>query len=179
MQPAELKRLLERVRRGRVSPAAAARRIDEAPLEQLAFATLDHQRAQRSGFPEVVFGQGKTPAQLVAIVGRLFEKGGPVLATRVDEAGRAALARAFPQAVLHELARCVVLPRSPRAGRAPGPRHGLGAGGLRRHRRSAGGRGGAGHGPGHGQQRRARRRRGRGGAAPPAGAPAASARARA
>jgi hypothetical protein len=94
-----------------VSPAAAARRIDEAPLEQLAFAKLDHQRAQRSGFPEVVFGQGKTPAQLVAIAGRLFEKGGPVLATRVDEAGRAALARAFPQAVLHELARCVVLPR--------------------------------------------------------------------
>ena len=111
MQPAELKRLLEQVRRGRVSPAAAARLIDEAPLEQLAFATLDHQRAQRSGFPEVIFGQGKTPAQLVAIAGRLFEKGGPVLATRVDEAGRAALARAFPRAVLHELARCVVLPR--------------------------------------------------------------------
>ncbi len=110
MRPAELKRLLERVRRGSVSPAEAARRIDEAPLEQLAFATLDHQRSQRTGFPEVVFGLGKTPAQLVAIAGRLFEKGGPVLATRVDEAGRTALARAFPQAVLHELARCVVLP---------------------------------------------------------------------
>jgi pyridinium-3,5-biscarboxylic acid mononucleotide synthase len=126
MQPAELKRLLERVRRGRVSPAAAARRIDEAPLEQLAFATLDHQRAQRSGFPEVVFGQGKTPAQLVAIAGRLLEKGGPVLATRVDEAGRAALARAFPQAVLHELARCVVLPRR----RARGERRARGMGSV-------------------------------------------------
>jgi hypothetical protein len=126
MRPAELKRLLERVRRGSVSPAAAARRIDEAPLEQLAFATLDHQRAQRSGFPEVVFGQGKTPAQLVAIAGRLFEKGGPVLATRVDEAGRAALARAFPQAVLHELARCVVLPR----GRVRGARRARGTGSV-------------------------------------------------
>jgi len=126
MQPAELKRLLERVRRGRVSPAEAARRIDEAPLEQLAFATLDHQRAQRSGFPEVIFGQGKTAAQLVAIAGRLFEKGGPVLATRVDEAGRAALARAFPQAVLHELARCVVLPR----GRVRGRRRTAGTGSV-------------------------------------------------
>ena len=121
MRPAELKRLLERVRRGRLSPAAAARLIDEAPLEQLAFATLDHQRAQRSGFPEVIFGQGKTPAQLVAIAGRLYEKGGPVLATRVDQAGRAALARAFPQAVLHESARCVVLPRGRVRGAARGP----------------------------------------------------------
>lgn len=126
MQPAELKRLLERVRRGGVSPAAAARLIDEAPLEQLAFATLDHQRAQRSGFPEVIFGQGKTPKQLVAIAGRLFEKGGPVLATRVDEAGRAALAHAFPQAVLHELARCVVLPRI----RVRGARRSSGAGSV-------------------------------------------------
>ncbi len=122
MRPAELKRLLERVRRGRVSPAEAARLIDEAPLEQLAFATLDHQRALRTGFPEVILGLGKTPGQLVAIAGRLFEKGGPVLATRVDEAGRAALARAFPQAVLHELARCVVLPRRRARGvrRVPG-----------------------------------------------------------
>ena len=126
MRPAELKRLLERVRRGRVSPAAAARLIDEAPLEQLAFATLDHQRAQRSGFPEVIFGQGKTPRQLVAIAARLLARGGPVLATRVDEAGRVALAAAFPGAELHELARCVVLPRV----RARGARRTAGTGAV-------------------------------------------------
>ena len=111
MRPAELRSLLERVRRGGVSPAAAARRIHEAPLEQLGFATLDHQRALRTGFPEVIFGQGKTPAQLVAIAGRLLRHGGPVLATRVDDAGRTALGRAFPGAELHERARCVVLRR--------------------------------------------------------------------
>jgi len=121
MRPAELRSLLERVRRGRVSPAAAARQIHEAPLEQLAFATLDHQRALRAGFPEVILGLGKTPAQIVAIAGRLLEKGGPVLATRVDGAARTALLHAFPRAEVHERARCVVL-RPGRAARARRPR---------------------------------------------------------
>jgi NCAIR mutase (PurE)-related protein len=99
------------VRRGAVTPAAAARRIAEAPVERLRFATLDHQRALRNGFPEVVFGQGKAPADLVAIVGRLFARSGVVLATRVDDAGRAALAAAYPRVELHARARCAVLRR--------------------------------------------------------------------
>jgi len=109
LRPAELKRLLERVRRGTVSPAAAARRLHEAPLEQLEFATLDHQRALRSGFPEVIFGLGKTPGQIVAIARRLLAHGDPVLVTRADEAARAALRAAFPAAEVHERARCVVV----------------------------------------------------------------------
>uniref|UniRef100_A0A832I411 Nickel pincer cofactor biosynthesis protein LarB n=1 Tax=Eiseniibacteriota bacterium TaxID=2212470 RepID=A0A832I411_UNCEI len=111
MRPAELRALLGRVRRGELSPAAAARRIADAPVERLHFATLDHQRALRNGFPEVVFGQGKTPSDLVAIVGRLHARSGVVLATRVDEAGRAALAAAFPRIEIHERARCAVLRR--------------------------------------------------------------------
>ena len=123
MRPAELKSLLDRVRRGRVSPAEAARRIHEEPFERLEFATLDHQRALRTGFPEVIFGQGKTAAQLVAIAGRLLEKGGPVLATRVSADGREALLRTFPRAEVHERARCVVLRRA-----RPGPaRRGTGS----------------------------------------------------
>jgi hypothetical protein len=118
MRPGELAALLREVRRGAVSPARAARRIAEAPLERLEFATLDHQRALRNGFPEVVFGQGKTPAQLVAIVRRLHAAHGVVLATRVDDPGRAALAEAFPRAEVHERARCVVL--RPRASRLRG-----------------------------------------------------------
>src|SRR5215831_4673225 len=120
MQRSELRALLRRVRRGAVAPAAAARAIERAPMERLAFATLDHQRALRTGFAEVVFGQGKTPDQLVAIMGRLLARGGVVLATRVDDAGRAALAAAFPRAEVHHRARCVVL----RRGRAPGRRSG-------------------------------------------------------
>jgi hypothetical protein len=112
LRPAELKRLLERVRRGTVSPAAAARRLHEAPLEQLEFATLDHQRALRSGFPEVIFGLGKTPGQIVAIARRLLAHGDPVLVTRADEAARTALRDAFPEAEAHERARCVVIRRA-------------------------------------------------------------------
>jgi hypothetical protein len=122
LRPAELRRLLERVRRGALSPAAAARRLDEAPLEQLEFATLDHQRTLRAGFPEVVFGQGKTPAQIVAIGRRLLARGGPVLVTRADEAARAALGAAFPAAEVYERARCVVVRRTGRAAAKRSPR---------------------------------------------------------
>lgn len=118
MRPAELRALLGRVRRGEVSAAAAARRIGAAPVERLGFATLDHQRALRTGFPEVILGQGKTAPQVVAIARRLFARHGVVLATRVDEAGRAALAAEFPKAEVHERARCVVLRR--RAARGAG-----------------------------------------------------------
>ena len=111
MRPAELRRLLGAVRRGSLSPAHAAKAIAEAPLERLGFATLDHQRALRVGFPEVVFGQGKRPKELVAIVGRLARRNGSVLATRVDEEGQAALAEAFPHAEVHERARVVIVRR--------------------------------------------------------------------
>jgi len=111
VRPAELRALLRDVRRGRATPAAAARRIAAAPVERLEFATLDHERALRTGFPEVIFGQGKTPAQVTAIARRLFARHGLVLATRVEEPACAALAAAFPRAEVHERARCVVLRR--------------------------------------------------------------------
>jgi pyridinium-3,5-biscarboxylic acid mononucleotide synthase len=113
LRPAELRRLLERVRRGTITPLAAERRVREAPFERLEFATLDHQRGLRVGFPEVVFGQGKTPAQLVAILSRLHARHGVVLATRVSEAGLAEVARALPKAQRFERARAVVLRRGP------------------------------------------------------------------
>lgn len=117
MRPAEVRTLLDRVRRGRVSPGEAARRIAEAPTERLAFATLDHERSLRAGFPEVVFGQGKRPSELVAILGRLARRNAVVLATRVDEDGRAAARAAFPRAEIHDRARAVVIGRRRGAGR--------------------------------------------------------------
>ena len=115
MRPAELTALLRRVRSGAVTPTAASKSLLREPLERLEFATLDHERSMRTGFPEVVFGPGKTPQQLVAIVGRLFRRGGVVLATRVDAAGCEAIRRAFPRAEIHERSGAVVLrKRTPR-----------------------------------------------------------------
>lgn len=111
MQRDELRRLLQGVRRGTVSPAHAARRIEQRPLERLEFATLDHQRGLRVGFPEVVFGQGKRPDDLVEIVRRLHARNGVVLTTRVDDQGLSALAAAFPKAEVSERARVVVVRR--------------------------------------------------------------------
>jgi NCAIR mutase (PurE)-related protein len=94
-----------------MTPAAAARAITEEPLERLGFATLDHHRALRLGFPEVVFGQGKRPSDLVAIVERLYARNGVVLATRVDDEARRLLGAAFPNAEVCERARTVVVRR--------------------------------------------------------------------
>jgi len=117
MRPDELRALLGRVKRGAVAPADAARRIADAPLEQMEFATLDHQRSLRTGFPEVVFGQGKTPAQIVGIARRLYERHGLVLVTRAEPEAREAMAAEFPRAEVHERARCVVLRRRAARGR--------------------------------------------------------------
>jgi NCAIR mutase (PurE)-related protein len=118
VRPAELAALLRAVRRGDVTPARAARDIGGAPLDRLAFATLDHERALRNGFPEVVFGPGKRPAELVAIARRLLARHPVVLATRVAPDGRAALAEAFPHAEIHERSGAVVVRRvRPRRGR--------------------------------------------------------------
>lgn len=117
MRPAELNALLRRVRKGEVPPADATRRIMREPFERLGFATLDHERAMRAGFPEVVFGPGKSVAQLVAIVGRLYQRSGVVLATRVSPEGREAVRRAFPRAEVHERSGAVVLRRRRPKGR--------------------------------------------------------------
>ena len=116
MRPAELRALLARVRRGTLSPARAARALEARPLERLAFATVDHERSLRTGFPEVVFGQGKTPSQVVAIMTRLARRHPVVLATRVERPAREALTARFPHAEVHETARCVVV-RARRAAR--------------------------------------------------------------
>jgi len=117
MRPADLTALLRRVRRGGVAPDVAAKQILHEPLERLQFATLDHERAMRTGFPEVVFGPGKTPRQLVEILGRLFRRSGVVLATRVSPEGREAVRQAFPRAEIHDASGAVVLRRRRPRGR--------------------------------------------------------------
>jgi len=82
-------------------------------FEQLPFATIDHLRPITQGHQEVIFCQGKTPGQVVAIAERLEAAGGTFLATRVEPVQTAALAARFPRAEFNELGRTVFLPADP------------------------------------------------------------------
>ena len=109
MSPEELERLLRRVHRGRVTVAGAIRRLRTMPFEDLGFASLDHHRSIRQGFPEVVLCEGKTAAQVVAIARALIKKKGPFLATRATPAVARAICRLDRQAVYYDSARVVAI----------------------------------------------------------------------
>ncbi|MCH8999955.1 MAG: 1-(5-phosphoribosyl)-5-amino-4-imidazole-carboxylate carboxylase, partial [Proteobacteria bacterium] len=109
MDPDRLKGLLEQLAAGSVDVAAAMKRLRTLPFENLEFARIDHHRALRCGFPEVIFGQGKTPEQVAEIFARLAEAGHDVLATRVEPAAAARVLERFPNATHHELPRLVTL----------------------------------------------------------------------
>ena len=111
--PAE--RILADFRRGRLGLGATVHALRESARDGLAFATLDHDRARRCGYPEVVFAQGKTAAQVQAVAARLFARAGRVLVTRADDAVRAGLRERFPGAIENALARTVRLGSAPRA----------------------------------------------------------------
>jgi pyridinium-3,5-biscarboxylic acid mononucleotide synthase len=89
-----------------------------APVESLPFASIDHHRALRQGFPEVIFGEGKSVEQTLAIAERLAERGDGFLATRTPMDALDALAAAFPSCRINALGRTVHLPgsRAPRPG---------------------------------------------------------------
>jgi pyridinium-3,5-biscarboxylic acid mononucleotide synthase len=109
MNPDNLRRLLEAVASGEATPAAALERLAWLPVEEVgdgtAYARVDHHRSLRVGFPEVVFCQGKTPAQSVEICRSLADRAGGFLATRADEATRTALSAAFPAVEVSALGR--------------------------------------------------------------------------
>jgi NCAIR mutase (PurE)-related protein len=94
----QLTNLLESVRQGTVKVDEAIERLRHMPYENLGFATLDHHRAIRTGLPEVIFGKGKTTAQVVEIATRLLDRASNVLATRTTAEVYELLARSFPEA---------------------------------------------------------------------------------
>jgi pyridinium-3,5-biscarboxylic acid mononucleotide synthase len=96
MNERELQKILESVRSGEVSPASALQRLKHLPFEDLDFAKVDHHRALRQGYAEVIFGKGKTPEQVAEIVrSMLRHKDGRqnILITRADEKIFAAVRR--------------------------------------------------------------------------------------
>lgn len=109
MRRDRVRALLAEVAAGRLEVESALGQLDDAPVDDLGFATVDQHRALRQGYPEVVFGQGKTPEQIVAIAERLAAHGDGFLVTRADDTSRAALATRWPAAEVNALARTVLL----------------------------------------------------------------------
>jgi pyridinium-3,5-biscarboxylic acid mononucleotide synthase len=111
MNRQQIRALLEDVHAGALTPEAAQERLfqvlSQKPYEDLGFARVDHQRQVRQGFPEVVFGQGKTPAQIAAIASRIAGAGHTLLVTRTTPEAYQAVRADLPEAVYHDLARCI------------------------------------------------------------------------
>ncbi len=120
MNTTELQLLLEKVAGGEIRPGDAHERVLDAlrerPFADLGFARVDHHRAVRQGFPEVVLGLGKTPAQIAAIAAEIVRRGSTLLVTRASrEAFEAVLARVpdaayYPDASIITLAQGDVVP---------------------------------------------------------------------
>lgn len=114
MRPEEVKDLLIRMREGSATVDDAIRELTKLPVEDLDFARLDTHRELRQGIGEAIYGEGKTPDQVVAIASRLLETTtSPVLATRVSPPTAGALLEEFPGATHHETARLVILRAEP------------------------------------------------------------------
>ena len=113
MTEQDLKKLLEEVRRGRTSPERALARLKQLPFEDLGFAKIDHHRSLRQGFPEVVYGRGKTGEQVAKIVRGMLRNGGThnVLVTRVDRAVYQRVRRIDRTARFHPLSGTILIRR--------------------------------------------------------------------
>src|SRR3977135_4649613 len=111
MNALELQLRLQHLSRGEIDAASPHVRLMEAlrarPFEDLGFARIDHHRAIRQGFPEVVLGLGKTPAQIAAIAAEIAGRGSTLLVTRATEAAFDAVRPAVPKATYYPDARII------------------------------------------------------------------------
>ena len=109
MTPEGTSQLLQRFKSGEVDEAALLNALRAEPIDDLGFAQVDAHRALRQGFPEVVFGAGKTPEQVASIAAKVMDREDRVLVTRADAAHAVALAAKLPEATYHESARCITV----------------------------------------------------------------------
>jgi len=117
--PDEANKLIEKFRAGKISQKKVLAALGKEPVTDLGFAQVDQHRALRQGFPEVIFGAGKTPAQVVKIAAEILKGSDRVLITRIEPAHAKALKKKFKKAVHHGDARCVVIEKKkikPRSG---------------------------------------------------------------
>jgi pyridinium-3,5-biscarboxylic acid mononucleotide synthase len=113
MNKVSLLELLAAVESGTLTPAAATERLANLPYEDLGHARIDHHRGLRTGLPEVIYAQNKSPQQTAEIFTHMAAAGTDVLATRVDAATATAVLASVPEAIHHPQARAITLKQSP------------------------------------------------------------------
>ncbi len=116
----ELEEILEKVCNKELSPGDAFRKLKEYPYQDLGFAKVDHHREARRGFPEIIYGQGKTPEQVTRIAFEIVKRKHNLLATRIDPAVYAKLKRKIPGCLYNVPGRIAYLKQKP-----PAPGKGL------------------------------------------------------
>lgn len=105
----DIKELLKRYEEGEITSEEATGLLDFPESPELGFACLDTDRKRRTGFPEVVFCQGKVPEEAAEIFKKLYEENGMVLGTRADKEHFEAVKAMVPEARYHEKARCITI----------------------------------------------------------------------
>ena len=105
----ELEEVLEKVSRGRMSPGAAFQKLKDYPYQDLGFAKVDHHREVRKGFPEIVYGQGKTDGQILKIAQAICKRGNSLLITRAGPQIYRKTRRKIPGCLYNPLGRTICL----------------------------------------------------------------------
>jgi pyridinium-3,5-biscarboxylic acid mononucleotide synthase len=111
MNDSDIEKILSEFKKGDLDETSAAIRLKNLSFEDIGFARVDHGRASRQGFPEVIFGQGKTSAQICGIFEKLIERSPNVLITRTTEAVFGEVRNIHTDAEWHESARTIRLIR--------------------------------------------------------------------
>ncbi len=107
MNSRQVLELLEKVRLGTISPGQGLKQLQHLPFEDLGFARVDHHRTLRQGFPEVIFGPGKKPNQVAAIIKSLLQQKSNILVTRCNRSTYNRVRRVTAKARFHQAARAI------------------------------------------------------------------------
>ena len=113
MDKNRLKELLKQVNEGRTGIDEAVDALTDLPYKELGYAKIDNHRELRTGYPEVIFGQGKTAAQVRDIIGFMMTRQSNILATRITPDTAQEVMAAIPETEYHETARCLTIRRKP------------------------------------------------------------------
>jgi len=101
----KLEDLLKKVKSGKITLDKALAELKSLPFEDLGFTRIDHHRSLRKGFPEVIWGEGKTSGQILSIIKQLKRKGQNILITRLEEKKAKAIRKVFPKSQYYPISK--------------------------------------------------------------------------